>query len=224
MKKILVPLILLPFLFVLIRLLTNNYSYFYTIQEYIWVEILINILPMLLFVAFDVYKNAKFSIIDTLIRSSFYVYLAYLLLFTIGYIPFAFIFTSNEFSIDNINALRVNIIPLKSYLVDSFIPLALYGNLILLFPLGVYIALLYNEKINKFITVLSVLIISSLLIETTQLIGTLLNQISGLYMYSRAFDVDDILLNVSGGIVGFLITRLLYSKIFKRVLNRDLIA
>lgn len=65
------------------------------------------------------------------------------------------------------------------------------GNILLFAPLGFYVG--YYTKSKKSIPVFIVIAISSTVIEFTQLnIG-------------RTFDIDDIILNVLGGILGFLL-------------------
>lgn len=65
------------------------------------------------------------------------------------------------------------------------------GNIALFVPLG-YFASRYC-KINDFLTIFFVTLLSSGVIETVQ------------YFIGRCFDIDDIILNVVGGIVGFLL-------------------
>lgn len=65
------------------------------------------------------------------------------------------------------------------------------GNIILFIPYGFLASYLLNNKKFSVITILTV--IASLTIETVQ------------YYIGRVFDIDDIILNVIGGIVGFLI-------------------
>lgn len=64
------------------------------------------------------------------------------------------------------------------------------GNIILFIPYGFLASYLLNNKKFSVITVLT--IIASLTIETVQ------------YYIGRVFDIDDIILNVLGGIIGFL--------------------
>ena len=65
------------------------------------------------------------------------------------------------------------------------------GNIALFVPLG-YFASRYC-KINDFLTIFFVTLLSSGVIETVQ------------YFIGRCFDIDDIILNVVGGVVGFLL-------------------
>lgn len=88
-----------------------------------------------------------------------------------------------------------NIIPFKEilrYEVGSkmFIKNIL-GNIILFIPFGLFVS--YIMKTRKFYPILIITIITSGVIEYTQL------------KIGRTFDIDDILLNLIGGILGYLI-------------------
>lgn len=65
------------------------------------------------------------------------------------------------------------------------------GNLILFIPFGFFTG--YFTKIKKLTWIIPIIILASLSIETTQL------------FIGRVFDIDDILLNVTGGVFGYLI-------------------
>ena len=69
------------------------------------------------------------------------------------------------------------------------------GNMIIFIPYGFFIS--YFLKLDKSKQVIFLSLITSITIEITQLI------------IGRVFDVDDILLNVLGGIVGYLLYKLL---------------
>lgn len=69
------------------------------------------------------------------------------------------------------------------------------GNMIMFVPFGFFVS--YFLKIEKPITIFMLTIITSITIETTQLV------------IGRVFDVDDILLNIIGSFIGFIIFYLL---------------
>ena len=71
------------------------------------------------------------------------------------------------------------------------------GNMLMFIPYGFFVA--YYSKIDDWKHSFCLVLIASLVIESTQL------------AIGRVFDVDDILLNVIGGILGFLIY-----KVFKK--------
>ena len=70
------------------------------------------------------------------------------------------------------------------------------GNMIMFTPYGFFIAYILKLKKLRSITLLSLLV--SLTIETTQLV------------IGRVFDVDDIILNVIGGVIGFYTFKIIY--------------
>ena len=65
------------------------------------------------------------------------------------------------------------------------------GNLVLFIPFGYYAA--YYTKMNKWYLPLAVTLITSITIETIQM------------FVGRSFDMDDIILNVAGGMLGYLL-------------------
>lgn len=102
---------------------------------------------------------------------------------------------------------NINLIPFKSIVmmitrIDEVWAIKnIIGNTVLFFPLGFLIPLAYD----KFCTIKSVFLISFLFIlgiEIFQFITML-----------GIFDIDDIFLNVSGSLIGYLIM-LVYKKIF----------
>jgi len=88
---------------------------------------------------------------------------------------------------------------------DPFIPVVnLLGNFVLLMPLGVYLPLLF-KKLKKWSGYIVVVLVCILYIEVTQ------------FLFLRGtFDVDDIILNFSGAMFGFLLRKL---SLIKRLEN-----
>lgn len=76
------------------------------------------------------------------------------------------------------------------------------NNMLMFIPYGFFISYYLNAKKIKPIIILT--LITSLTIETTQL------------LIGRVFDVDDILLNLIGGVLGYIVYRLLI--LFKNML------
>lgn len=85
------------------------------------------------------------------------------------------------------------------------------GNILLFVPFGMFIG--YYVKETKLYIIILFSILLSFLIETTQSI------------IGRTFDVDDILLNLIGGIIGFIIYRIQskYNNIFQRQIIKDIL-
>lgn len=111
----------------------------------------------------------------------------------------------------------VNLIPfntIKDYLFLLFhgnVSVAfinLIGNIIVFIPIGILLVL-WNGKIT-FKKMVMIGFIVSLVIELTQLI------LSHLNILARSFDVDDLLLNTSGVIIGFAVMKLGANYLFKK--------
>ncbi|MED4013276.1 VanZ family protein [Priestia aryabhattai] len=108
-----------------------------------------------------------------------------------------------------------NFIPLKSIIgaMDgNFIMSMIHqlgGNLILLFPLAIFIPILF-PKLTKFKTIVLIGFLVSLLIESSQF------TISSIIKFTyRSFDVDDLLLNTIGAGIGFLFYKYIYVKVLR---------
>lgn len=99
---------------------------------------------------------------------------------------------------------NANFIPFKEITRYDFGSSLFYrnilGNLLLFIPFGIFSS--HYVKINKSYIVIILSFIASLSIELTQL------------LIGRVFDVDDIILNVMGGLIGYIIY-----KIFKKFEN-----
>ena len=113
--------------------------------------------------------------------------------------------------IDNPNAMDINVVPLINTIKQSLDIFSrhntfkrlhvienILGNIILFMPLGIFLPLFFPKYSLKRIIVLA--FICSLSIELVQLIGRQF----GNY---RTVDIDDIILNTIGAILGFIIYR-----------------
>ncbi|WP_418936199.1 VanZ family protein [Natronobacillus azotifigens] len=85
---------------------------------------------------------------------------------------------------------------------SGYIGSAYWQNFILLFPLGVFSPLLFRRLRNLKLTILTAFFVSTS-IETIQLIMSLT------IGSNRTFNVDDIILNTSGAIIGYFIYKIL---------------
>ncbi|WP_339318359.1 VanZ family protein [Paenibacillus sp. FSL R10-2734] len=95
-------------------------------------------------------------------------------------------------------------------LSDPFSSLNLVGNLLAFIPFGMIVPMLLSQKVRLFQKVFMLSLALSLSFEVTQLV-----------LYIGTFDVDDLILNTSGGVVGYAIYRLsvssgLFTTISKR--------
>jgi len=114
------------------------------------------------------------------------------------FIPLGFILV---LKFKRINNLLSVVLPFASIneLLNHFyflVPLKnILGNIILFIPLG-FILVLKFKRINNLLSVVLVGVLSSTLIEFIQLL-----------LPNRAFDIDDIILNALGSMIGFLILK-----------------
>ena len=99
-----------------------------------------------------------------------------------------------------------NFIPLKEILRYEFgSPFFIHnvlGNILLFIPFGFFVSFILRTKKPQYIIIVT--FITSLVIELTQL------------LIGRTFDVDDVLLNIIGGFIGYsvyLIIQLVYDKL-----------
>ncbi|MGY0371969.1 VanZ family protein [Clostridium sp. JNZ J1-5] len=83
----------------------------------------------------------------------------------------------------------------------------LLGNIIAFGPLGFLVPIIIN-KINKFKQIIFISFIFSLILELIQLITGL-----------GQFDVDDIILNVVGSILGFIIYKIFKSVFYNKTIT-----
>ena len=93
-----------------------------------------------------------------------------------------------------------NFIPFKEILRYSIGSSMFYknvlGNMVMFVPFGFFVS--YFLKLEKLYSVTLITLLTSITIEVTQL------------LIGRVFDVDDLLLNLIGGIVGFLLYELVH--------------
>ena len=96
---------------------------------------------------------------------------------------------------------RINLRPFLMFKQFRLASTQVVGNFVMLMPLGIYIPLLF-PKLSAFFKVFIACFLVSVSIELMQLITSY-----------RSTDVDDVILNTSGSVVGYLIYRLIRAKI-----------
>ena len=168
------------------------------------INIIVNLWPMIVLISvvlitlrltYLITNKKKIPIYKELISLSFIIYIVLL---------FELVTTTDFESFSN------NFIPFREIFRYSLSSKLFYrnvvGNIVIFIPFGYFTS--YFCKINKkFYLALLITLITSLTIELTQMgIG-------------RSFDVDDILLNLIGGLIGYIIY-LITEKIFKKYSDR----
>ena len=134
-----------------------------------------------------------------LLQSSFFVYLFMVLTLTGYFILFREISVHGWWANMKLRIRQedhVNLDPFEMFKIYKITDKQVVGNLVMLFPLGIYLPLLY-KKLNNFFVVFLVSLLVSLTIECLQLATRF-----------RSADVDDVILNTAGGCIGFLIYRI----------------
>ncbi|MBS4209263.1 VanZ family protein [Bacillus sp. FJAT-50079] len=162
--------------------------------------ILIGIITLLVL---DFIRHRKKQPLRRIIFYSFLFYGLYVLKLTTGF----FIFPPIQ------EARLIRIQPIPFYFIADWVQMyqhqgfnwffwnsvkLTFYNLIMLAPLGIYLSLLFRVKNWKKATL--IVFLTSLTIETMQLILSHFGLIS-----ARTFNVDDLLLNTLGGLVGFIV-------------------
>jgi len=183
------------------------------------IEVILNFLPLYIFVAIDIFRRSESTLFIAMARASFYIYLLSVLYLTIFFVPFRDISFTGWFNYQY--NMMVNLIPfniLKDYQITDR---QIMGNLIMLAPLGVYFPLLF-PKINtlrgaalRFATI-------ALSIEFIQFFFSYVVSY-GQLGYGRSVDIDDFILNLSGACIGFMFSQSIVSRLkSKKTVGRHL--
>lgn len=169
------------------------------------------VILILLFNRIVLKKKYKLEMVFMLLLSIFYL----ISLLSVTLFPMPVDDNLIQYRISSGNNEVNNLIPLKSIIrtMDgNFIISMIHqldGNLILLFPLAIFIPTLF-PKLTKFKTIVFIGFLVSILIESSQY--TISSIIGFTY---RSFDVDDLLLNTIGSGIGFLFYKYIYVKVLR---------
>ena len=134
-----------------------------------------------------------------LLQSSFFVYVFMVLTLTGYFILFREISSHgwwNNMRLRIRQEDHVNLTPFQIFKIYKLSDKQVVGNFIMLLPLGIYLPLLYN-RLNNFFLVLLLSLLVSLTIELLQLATRF-----------RSADVDDVILNTTGSLLGFALFKL----------------
>ncbi len=154
---------------------------FFELLDTVWPTLTIFLVVIIILRYFYVRNNNK----------KFILHEELILLLSITYILLLFELVTSR----DVNMAGTNLIPFKEILRYPIGSLNFYrqvvGNIVLFIPFGFFAT--YYTKINKIRSITFITFLTSLTIEVVQ------------KYIGRSFDVDDIILNVVGGICGFLI-------------------
>lgn len=174
-------------------------------------EVLKNALPMLLI--FTVVISSIRIVYLKVNREKFILYKEFFALLFMIYILILFYVVTYQDPISSYIG-TYNLMPFKEmfryHIGTPLFYKNIIGNLIIFMPFGLFVSSYLKTK--KFSIILILAIISSLTIEFAQRL-----------IIGRVFDVDDIILNVVGSIIGYLVYLLFdaISKIVPRVFKKD---
>ena len=186
------------------------------------------LLPAILFVQFVIFAGVLLFCMrewDIRTKSGIYLFIAYVMalftlagIFVVVYFPFPIqqeeIALNIEYELGQTN----NFVPLRSifgYIKDFFsgyqsvFLFQCIGNMLLFVPYGFFTAILSWKQKHKKKTVFIICFLTSLSIEILQ---GVFNSALG-YCY-RSVDVDDLLLNLLGGVIGSMAAEIVYKKWF----------
>lgn len=144
-------------------------------------------------------RNNKPNLIYRLIFYSFFIYLLFVLKLTFFPLPIG----EDAIMDYQIMALQNNFVPFKEIIgYSGFAYYPMIGNIALLFPLGIYLPILFKRK--GFGSVLIVGLITTVSIESMQFI---ISSIVGVTY--RTTDINDVIFNTLGLIMGYIVFKLI---------------
>jgi glycopeptide antibiotics resistance protein len=153
-------------------------------------------------ILFETISRKQHSYFDIAAQSSFFLYIFMILALT-GYFTLFREVASEDWWHKMMTRVErrdhVNLKLFQIFRIYKNTDTQIFGNLIMLFPLGIYVPLLYPRLSNFFVTVF-VCFVVSLLIECVQLATKF-----------RSADVDDIFLNTMGAAAGALVFIVIHS-------------
>ena len=172
--------------------------------------LILSILLLYAWIIFVTIRKKQTNFFQVLVQSSFFVYVFAVLQLTGYFILFKEVSSHGWW--DKMNHRiethdHVNFTPFKTMGIYRTFDKQVIGNLIMLFPLGIYLPLLYRKlrRLSGFFAVLFLSFIISVGIEGLQLATSY-----------RSTDVDDVILNTMGACLGFLIYQLFKALILKK--------
>jgi len=147
-----------------------------------------------------VYKKRQDTFLQAFIQSSFLVYVFMVLTLTGYFLLFREVAAHGWWQkvLHRIHTKeRINLHPFLMFKQFEIASYQVIGNLVMLLPLGIYIPLLF-PKLSGLFRVFIISLLVSISIELMQLITSV-----------RSTDIDDVILNTSGAITGYIIYRFL---------------
>ena len=155
---------------------------------------------MFLVMILGVYKKRQETFLQGFIQSSFLVYVFMVLTLTGYFILFREVAAHGWWHrvLHRVQTKeRINLQPFLMFKQFQIASTQVIGNLVMLLPLGIYIPLLF-PGLSGFFRVFIICLFVSVSIELMQLITSV-----------RSTDIDDVILNTSGAVVGYIVYKFL---------------
>jgi len=208
LKKVVVILPVIVVSLVYLRMLYHR-SYSETSFKRI-TGLVLSALLLYAWIIFVTVRKKQTNFFQALVQSSFFVYVFAVLQLTGYFILFKEV-SSHDWWDKMSHRIEthdhVNFTAFKTIGIYSAFDKQVIGNFVMLFPLGVYLPLLYRKlrKFSGFFAVLLISFLASVAIEVLQLATNY-----------RSTDIDDVILNTMGAGLGFLIYQLLKVIVLKK--------
>jgi len=155
---------------------------------------------MFLVMILGVYKKKQETFLQGFIQSSFLVYVFMVLTLTGYFILFREIAAYGWWHRVLLRVQtkeRINLHPFLMFKQFRLASTQVIGNLVMLLPLAIYIPLLF-PRLSGFFRVFIICLCASISIELMQLITSV-----------RSTDIDDVILNTSGAVIGYVLYKFL---------------
>lgn len=188
-------LVLLPVVLLGVFFLYDHYDTYKNVRQSRLIFLLITFLILYAWMFLEVWFRNQNSFFTIATQSSFYVYIFMVLTLTGYFILFREVSAHgwwHKMVVRIEKRDHVNFHLFKIFHIYKLASTQIIGNFFMLFPLGIYIPLLY-KKCSNIVAVFFVGMLTSTAIETLQLITRF-----------RSADVDDVFLNTIGACAGFI--------------------
>ena len=162
----------------------------------------ITFILLFLVIVLDIARRKELDNLRAFVLCTFYVYVFAVLILT-GYFDLFRRISENGWAHNLITRINhrenINLVPFKTIKIYKLSQKQIWGNLLMLMPLAFYVPMLAKSK-TTFLRVFFIALLTSTLIELLQLLTNF-----------RSSDVDDIILNTTGAVIGYFIFRILSS-------------
>lgn len=193
-------LVILPVVVIGIFYLHDHYDTYHHVRSERLLFLGLTVLLLYGWIFLEVIARQQKKNFQMVTQASFYVYIFMVLTLTGYFILFKEVAAHDWWHKMMMRIERrdhVNLQLFKMFKIYRVLSKQIIGNFVMLFPLGIFLPLLYKRVTNLF-TVFLISLLASTTIELLQLITSF-----------RSADIDDIFLNTLGACIGFLIYRLI---------------